>query len=144
MRFLSITLLCLFLLASLSGCATMQLTEADPVDAVRKRATAMMEAKTNDKWDEVYEFYDSRYKARTSKEQFLKKRHSAGFITYSIGEVAVSPSGTEADVEVKVDLLVMGFILKDAPRTQHWIKEKGKWYLEVKEEHLFAPTHNQK
>ncbi|MBI5557279.1 MAG: hypothetical protein HY885_06540 [Deltaproteobacteria bacterium] len=131
----------ILIITLLPGCATLQLAAGNPEEALRARVTELSQAKTEDDWGKVYDLYDAKYRAQISRDDFIRRKHSISFITSTIDQVKILPSGTEAEVMVKYDVLMMGFVFKDSPTMQYWVKEKGKWYIQMKEgEHPFAPA----
>jgi hypothetical protein len=135
--FVAILLFALFL----PGCATLQLADVNPEEALRARAAELSQAKTDNDWGKVYDLYDSKYRAQVSREDFIRRKHTIDFISSVIDQVKILPSGTEAEVMVKYDVLMMGFVFKDSPAIQYWVKENGKWYIQMREgEHPFAPA----
>ncbi|MFZ5765699.1 MAG: hypothetical protein ACOY4H_08890 [Thermodesulfobacteriota bacterium] len=125
-------LLAVLLLAS-SACSTMNMTAQPPEEALRERVEQMMQAKTEEKWDIVYDLCDHAYRDKVSKEEFLKRKHNIGFVSYAVDQIAIKPSGAEADVTLKLDMLMMGFLFEKTPTVQQWVKEDGKWYFVMKD-----------
>lgn len=124
----------LFLLLAGVGCSAMNLTPQPPEEAIRGRVEKMMQAKTDEKWDIVYDLCDKDYRNKVSKEQFLQRKHNIGFVHYVIDQVKIKPSGTEAEVTLKLDMLMMGFLFEKTPTIQQWVKQNGKWYFLMKDE----------
>ena len=121
-----------------TGCASFP--QQRPEESLRKRVDALMQAKIEERWDAVYNLYDSSFRKTTPKEKFVYSTRNMRFKNFSIEEIEILPSGQEAKVKVRSDISVQGFDFKGVPEAQHWIREKGKWLLKVKtQQHPFAP-----
>lgn len=122
----SISLPCLFLALS---CASLSL--GNPEQALRGRVEKLMQAKVEGKWDQVYELYDENFREHTPRDTFIRIPGRIDFKDYAIERIDLHPSGKSADVVVRVDFLSKGFEFKGGKSKQHWVKEWGRWHLEV-------------
>lgn len=121
-----------------TGCASFP--QQKPEESLKKRVDILMQAKIDGRWDTVYDLYDSSFRKTTHKEKFVYGTKNMHFKNYSIEEIKILPSGKEADVKIKSEISVQGFDFKGVPETQHWIKEKGKWFMKVRsQKHPFVP-----
>ena len=39
------------------------------------------------------------------------------------------PSGDQATVKVRIDIMAMTFNFKGVSQTQNWVKERGEWFV---------------
>ena len=130
-------LILVFILAI--GCASFP-QKISKEESLRKRVNALIQAKIDRRWDIVYDLYDSSYKKTLSREQFANRLRTMQFKNFSIETIEILPSGREAEVKLKVDISMKGFDFKDAPEKQHWIEEKGNWFMKVMPQiNPFAP-----
>ena len=130
MRKQRIFLIILPILIFSMGCASFLPSQREEV-SLKKRVEALMQAKIDGRWDLVYDFYDTSFRKTTSRESFSRRTRKMLFKAYLIEEIAVLPSANEANVKVKVDILLQGFDFKGAPENQCWIKKKGDWFLKI-------------
>ncbi len=100
-------------------------------ESLQKRVEGLMQAKIDGKWDVVYTFYDASFRNAVARENFAQKTKNISFKAFRIEKIEILSSGKEARVKVATDISFQGFDFKDAPKNQHWIKEKGKWFLKV-------------
>jgi hypothetical protein len=114
----------------LNACATLQLKAPDEV--LRERAEGLMNAKMNNDWGEVYEYFDSSYRKSKSKENFVKINREMHLLKYAIDSIEIDPSGEEATVKVRYDVNLKIFEFNDILDTQQWIKQGSNWYIQIK------------
>jgi hypothetical protein len=48
---------------------------------------------------------------------------------FAIEEIQMLPSGDQATVKVRIDIMAMTFNFKGVSQTQNWVKENGEWYV---------------
>lgn len=126
--FQAVALLVSALMLTLGGCATLH---PDPAQSLQKQISQLAEAKIDKDWARVYDFFCSGFKKQIKKEDFLKSS-KVTFKSYTVEKFDLAPSNDTADVTVKYDTVVMGYDLSGMKEYQHWIKENGKWVLDVK------------
>jgi hypothetical protein len=124
------------LMAGLAGCA-----KADPVAALKDRASTYWGLKQSKGWDEVYEKYlDPEAKKTITKEAFLKRRWLAfDILSYEISNV--QETGDKAKVEVtnvdnfpiKTPQGELTFIKKQVTTNDEWVRRNGTWYVVLSE-----------
>ena len=103
-----------------------------PEERVRERATLLLQAKVDGKWDQVYDLYDADYRKTIPREAFAKRPRNMSYKGFVIEGVEVLPSGTEAVVRVTETVSVQTFAFKSPVIPQRWIKaDDGKWYQRV-------------
>ena len=116
---------CLMLILS-AGCAALSPVKEEPLE---ERVKNYMQAQIDRKWDRAYEFLDSSSRESVTRESYLSQNRRLPYRKYSIDEIAVSPSGDQATVKIKTDISFQGFNFKGASLIQHWVKEKGGWFV---------------
>ena len=116
------------------SCSSIPLSKTDEVKSLTQRVKKYMQAKSDNKWDIVYSLFDSSSKKNISKNQFISIPRNIIFKTFTIGDIQILNTGTEAVVRVKVNISIQQFDFKDAPEKQTWIKENGKWFIKIKNE----------
>lgn len=121
------------------GCAT--LPEKEHHQSLEERVKNYMQAQVDGKWDRVYSFLDSSYRKTVSRESFINRPQKLSYKGFSIEEITILPSGDQATVKVRIDISFMGYDFNRAPRTQHWIKESGVWFITVESaQNPFVPS----
>lgn len=115
--------------ACLSACSVFQFKPAKEV--LQSRVQGLMDAKINNEWGTVYEFYASSYKEHYSRDAFLMKSRKSSVLRYEIESIEINPSGDEATVKIKNDMSAMSFEFPGIVMTQKWVKEGWSWYLQV-------------
>lgn len=131
-RRMFLTLLPFLALILSIGCAHCPPPLQSPEESLQKRIEGLMQAKIDGKWDVVYTFYDASFRNAVAIENFAQKTKNITFKAFRIEKIKILSSRKEARVKVAIDISFQGFDFKDAPKSQHWIKEKGKWFLKVK------------
>ena len=116
---------CLMLILS-AGCAALSPVKEEPLE---ERVKNYMQAQIDRKWDRAYEFLDSSSRESVTRESYLSQNRRLPYRKYTIDEIAVSPSGDQATVKIKTDISFQGFNFKGASFIQHWVKEKGAWFV---------------
>ena len=112
------------------GCQTM-MPRQDPAASLDERVNDMMTAKVSQDWAGVYRHFSPEYKKRLSEEAFVNRQRQVTFTGYNIKSVDILPSGSNAVVEVGVDMSGWSFEFKDQRDLQHWVMINGKWFLDV-------------
>jgi len=102
-----------------------------PEQVLKTRISELAQAKVKGDWGKVYDYYSSGFKSKIKKEEFLRG-HKVAFNSFTIGKINLAEDNQTADVQVKYDAVVNGYDLSGMPENQHWIKEDGKWVLDVK------------
>lgn len=120
----------IFMLVLIGGCAILPLK--DPEESLRERVTQYMQARVDERWGDVYEFFDSAYKKSVSRDQFLGIPAKMDFTGFQIDSIEMNESEKEAAVSIKVDVSVQGFEFKGTPEKHTWIKQGGDWYIKVR------------
>ena len=100
-----------------------------PEDSLKNRVEERMQAVMSGKWDVVYTYFDSKYRKAVPEGKFVHKPRNVKFKKYTIETLTILPSGKEADVRLKLDIQFQGYTFPDAPKKQHWVREKNEWYL---------------
>ena len=116
---------CLMLILS-AGCAALSPVKEEPLE---ERVKNYMQAQIDRKWDRAYEFLDSSSRESVTRESYLSQNRRLPYRKYTIDEIAVAPSGDQATVKIKTDISYQGFNFKGASSIQHWVKEKGGWFV---------------
>ena len=121
---------------SLGGCQ-----KADPVAALKDRASAYWGLKQAKTWPEVYDKYlDPEAKKTVTNEAFLKRRWLAfDILSYEISNV--QEEGDKATVEVtnevnfplKTPQGELTFIKKQVNTKDQWVRRDGVWYVLLSE-----------
>lgn len=113
----------------MAGCAALH--DRPPEESLRPKVEQLVALKTAGRWDQVYGLYDSGFRKAISREAFLAGPKDVKFDACRIGEIVVAPDGKTAVATVENDVTVMGFHLKGIIQKQQWIREDGKWRLQV-------------
>jgi len=117
----------LLVVTILGGCALLPVKSSE--ESLRERVSLYMQARVDEQWSNVYEFFDPAYRKEVSKEEFLSAPARFDFRGYSIDTIEIAPSEKEATVRLKVDISVQGFEFKGTPERQQWIKDGRTWYI---------------
>jgi hypothetical protein len=121
---------CFLALILSAGCAALSpLTVEQEKEKLEERVKNYMQAQIDKKWDRVYSFFDSSYRAMVTREGYVAKPRHLAYTGFEIEEITVLPAGNQATVKVKINILVKGFDFRGAPQTQSWIKERGEWFV---------------
>ena len=135
------------LMAILSvGCAALSPAKQETLD---ERVTQYMQAQIDRKWDTVYSYLDSSFRAKVTREAYLKRTRNLAYKGFRIDEITMLPPGDKATVKVAIDISFMGFTFKGAPQKQEWVKEEGEWFVKSDPEpqsrkNPFAPQEKRK
>ena len=116
---------CLMLILS-AGCAALSPTKEEPLE---ERVQGYMQAQIDRKWGRAYEYHDSSFREKVDRESYISQPRRLPYRKFTIGEITVAPSGDQATVKVLVDIPYKGITFKGASQIQHWIKEKGGWFI---------------
>jgi hypothetical protein len=118
------------MLAILSGCATL-LSPKDEKDVLTARLKQMMNAKMAGEWEKAYDYYTPEFRQAVPKTSFgAKSLERVQYKGYTIGNITVAESGTQARIELTCDISMKGFDFANAPHPQQWKKVAGKWYYQ--------------
>jgi hypothetical protein len=124
---LSMMLLAIVLSALIAGCASFPFKSNEEV--IRERVEGMMNAKINNDWGKVYDYYCSSYKKTKEKGSFASLNRGLYFSKFTINSIEVQPSNDEAKVKITYDAIMKGMDFKNNIETQTWVKEGWNWYL---------------
>ena len=106
-----------------------------------------MQVRLERKWDRAYEFLDSSSREGVTRENFVSRTRKLSNKGFAIEEIKILPSGDQATVTVKTDVSYMAYTFKGVPQTQHWIKERGEWFVKFAADSRnkpFVPQEKQK
>ncbi len=117
------------LTALMAGCATLSFKPAD--QQIRQRVEGMMNAKIENDWGKVYDYYGPAYKKTMPKDTFARMARAVYFTKFTITSIEVGPSGKEAVVKLTYDVVMKGFDFKDISETQKWINDGWNWYQDI-------------
>ncbi len=90
-----------------------------------------MQAQIDRKWDRAYTFLDRSSRENMTRESYVSRTRKTSNTGFTIGEVTMLPSGDQATVKVRMDISYMGFNFKAVSQTQHWVKERGEWFVNI-------------
>jgi hypothetical protein len=129
-------LLVLVALGGGSGCQ-----KADPVAALKDRASAYWGLKQAKSWPEVYDQYlDPEAKKSLPREAFLKRRFLAfDILSYEIsnvheeGDKATVEVANEVNFPLKTPHGELTFIKKQVTTKDQWVQRDGVWYVALTE-----------
>ena len=113
----------------LVACATAPIKSSEAL--LRERVDGLMQAKINNNWAGVYEYYTPDFKEENSKDQFVRMNRQMHFKNYTIQSIEMDPSGKAATVIVRYDFRVLGSLFHKND-TQKWVRDGGQWYQEPK------------
>jgi hypothetical protein len=116
---------CLMLILS-AGCAALSPAKEEPLE---ERVKNYQQAQIDRKWDLAYEFLDSSSREKITRESYLNQAGRLPYRKFTIEEITVAPSGDQATVKIKTDISYKGFTFKGSSLQQHWVKEKGGWFV---------------
>jgi hypothetical protein len=119
---------CCLIVILLAGCAALSSLNTKQ-ETLEERVKNYMQAQIDGKWDHAYSFFDSSYREKVSRESYVQQTRKLSYKGFAIEEIAMTPSGDQATVKVKIDLSFMGRVFPSAPQTQNWAKENGGWFL---------------
>jgi hypothetical protein len=119
---------CCLIVFMLAGCATSSSISAKR-ETLEERVRNYMQAQIDGRWDHVYAFLHSSYRDKVPKESYVNRARDLSYKGFTIEEINVLPSGNEATVKVRIDLLFMGTVFPRASETQNWTKENGEWFM---------------
>jgi len=111
--------------------------KADPVAALKDRASAYWGLKQSKGWAEVYDQYlDPEAKKTVTREAFLKRRWLAfDILSYQIsnvqeeGDKATVAVDNEVNFPLKTPAGELTFIKKQVTTKDQWVRREGKWYV---------------
>jgi hypothetical protein len=124
---LSMILLAAVVTALIAGCASFPFKSDEAV--IRERVEEMMNAKINNDWGKVYDYYSSSFKKTKDKDSFTRINRGLYFTSFTINSIEVQPSKKEATVKITYDAMMKGMDFKKNTETQTWIKEGWNWYM---------------
>jgi len=122
---------CCLIVILLAGCAALSSLNTKQ-ETLEERVKNYMQAQIDGKWDHAYSFFDSSSREKVSRENYLHQFGKPSYKGFAIEEITMFPSGDQATVKVRIDLLVMGYVFPLVP-TQNWVKENGGWFLKWSE-----------
>ena len=96
-------------------------SNVDRAERLKVRAAGFLEARAKMNLEEMGKFY-----LEPRQAQLGNIVHKGG----KIESIVIEDGGSKALVRLKVSMQAMGFTFKDVPRTQHWMWEKGDWYID--------------
>jgi len=121
---------CCLMLIQLAGCAALSSLTTKP-ETLEERVKNYMQAQIDRKWDRAYTFLDRSSRENMTRESYVSRTRKTSNTGFTIGEVTMLPSGDEATVKVRMDISYMGFNFKAVSQTQHWVKERGEWFVNI-------------
>jgi len=135
---MSMILLTAVLTALISGCASFPFKSDEEV--IRERVEGLMNAKIENNWGKVYDYYSSSYKKTKEKNSFASMNRGLYFTKFTINSVEIQPSNKEAKVKITYDAVMKGMDFKNTVETQTWIKEGWNWYqfIDLSEQNLMG------
>ena len=113
----------------ISACRSLPFQPAEK--SLKQRIAGMMTARENQDWAKVYKFLDPDYKKQVSKQGFLGINRNIEYKDFTIESVEFDPSGKKATAQVKYDMTVQSFDVKDHRETLEWVKSGGSWYFKM-------------
>lgn len=123
--------LLLFSMLCLSGCAAGShkkiATPAESEKELRAAVTQFHEAKIAGDWERVHAFFYEPYKRSTTKLQFMATPRKLKIKAFSIETISFDAAFLKAEVMVKLDVEMKGFLFKETPQKQNWIIENDRW-----------------
>jgi len=111
-----------------AGCAALAPVKEEPLE---ERVKAYMQAGIDRKWGRAYEFLDSSSREKVDRDTYLSQPRKVPYRKFTIDEITVAPSGDQATVKIKTDIAYKGYTFKGASQEQHWVKEKGAWFVKA-------------
>jgi hypothetical protein len=118
---------CLMLILS-AGCAALSSITAKQ-ESLEERIRNYLQAQIDRKWDRAYEFLDSSSRKTIVRESYVYRTRKLSYTGFAIEEINMLPSGDQATVKVRVDVMAMTFNFKGVSQTQDWVKERGEWFV---------------
>lgn len=115
--------------------------KADPVAALKERASTYWGLKQSKGWAEVYDQYlDPEAKKTVTKDAFLKRRWLAfDILSYQIsnvqeeGDEATVAVDNEVNFPLKTPQGDLQFIKKQVTTKDQWVLREGRWYVVLTE-----------
>ena len=120
---------CLMLILS-AGCAALSPITATK-ESLEERVKNYMQAQISRKWDCAYDFIDSSSREKVTRESYLSRIRKQSNKGFAIEEITMLPSGDQATVKVKLDVSYMGYTFQGVSQTQHWVYERGEWFVKA-------------
>ena len=109
-----------------AGCAALSPVKEEPLEERVKNYT---QAQIDRKWSRAYEFLDSSSREKVDRESYISQPRKLPYRKFTIEEITVAPSGDQATVTIKTDIAYKGYFFKGGTHVQHWVKEKGGWFV---------------
>lgn len=119
----------MLLLITSSGCAHLS-ASPDPKRTLRQRVSAVWQAKVDGEWDLIYDMTSSNYKKHVSRKEHLRQSHQS-IEKFTIADLQIFPDKRRAKATVQFDIRSMGFLIPNAQIQEHWVLEKGGWFLDL-------------
>ena len=119
---------CCLILISAAGCAGLS-SIAVKQESLEERVRNYLQAQIDRKWDRAYEFLDSSSRKTTVRESYVYRTRQLSYTGFAIEEIHMLPSGDQATVKVRIDVMAMTFNFKGVSQTQNWVKESGEWFV---------------
>ena len=126
-RMLLVAACCLMLISS-AGCAGFSSITAKQ-EPLEERVRNYLQAQIDRKWDRAYEFFDSSSRKAIVRESYVHRTRTLSYTGFTIEEMNILPSGDQATVKVRIDVMAMAFNFKGVSQTQNWVKEGGEWFV---------------
>lgn len=123
-----INALCSVTVILFAGCAGLS-QPSTKEETLEERVNHYMQAKIDGKRALAYSFFAASSRETITRDNYVSRPRKLNYTGFSVEEITVLPSGDQAVVEVKLDLLFMGYNFKGAPQTQEWVKENGTWFV---------------
>lgn len=119
---------CVIITFLLFTCAIGHSSQNDDKSLLEDRVNVFMQAKSDNKWDVVYDLLDSKFKNRISKDSFLRKSRGIFFGEYTIDHLKIADDGNSATVAIKRNFSMHGKRFENQPVKQRWTKEEQQWF----------------
>lgn len=113
------------------GCATLS-APAGKKASLKDRVNQLMNARITGNWDVVYDISDSAFRKKVHRKEFASRPRKLQFKSFEIRKIEILPSGSEATVDVRNEISMGGYVFKNAPEIQNWVKVDDTWYLKIK------------
>lgn len=92
------------------------------------RVHAAWQAKTDKKWESVYDFFCADYKEKITKQKFLQGSN-LDVQRFTISEISYTNNQQNAKVIIRFDARARGFDFKGIQLGEDWVYENGNWFF---------------
>lgn len=126
--FISFSLLFAVYLSACAGSSRKNTVSPEAAEKnLRTRITQFHEAKIAGDWARTYTFLDAAYKRENSLAQFATAPRKTRIKAFSIDTISFDTDYQQAEVMVKLDMEIKGFVFPNTPQKQFWILENNQW-----------------